>query len=346
MRHYSVLSRGETIVVEVAGDRFKLDVLDLEPAEFACLYGHVDLEADFALPKDIDDSASSPSASTALSTPSVASAPSTRQARPRSARGASGRLRGLVAANRRRRTRPAGDKLPEEEGEEEEGEGEGKRGEGSGESKEPEGPRTPARAVAGAGGSVGGRSGRAGAPVAAGGPSGDPQGSPRSWAMAQLRSKAQRRRARKEAEGTGGGGGGKADGRWGTGRALASGAAVASPERVGLRRSAVRGIVRPPSPIQSPSRPPAPRRETRSSPKTPLEETAEGSLVWVGAGRRINEQQHPLRSPQRSVRRSPARTSRSPARQAALAGAGFAPQESPGTQRRKRAAAAARRFGQ
>ena len=51
MKHYSVLSRGETIVVEVAAQRFKLDVLDVVPEDYACLYGDLDLEVDFALPK-------------------------------------------------------------------------------------------------------------------------------------------------------------------------------------------------------------------------------------------------------------------------------------------------------
>jgi len=61
MKTYSALSVGETIVIECSGSRFKLDVVETKPGPKdeppnttggICLYGDLDLEADFAPAKD------------------------------------------------------------------------------------------------------------------------------------------------------------------------------------------------------------------------------------------------------------------------------------------------------
>eukprot|EP01138_Halocafeteria_seosinensis_P014914 gb/GECG01015224.1/.p1 GENE.gb/GECG01015224.1/~~gb/GECG01015224.1/.p1 ORF type:complete len:591 (+),score=98.17 gb/GECG01015224.1/:1-1773(+) len=52
MKKYSALSDKETILIECAGERHYLDVLEVKPNGAAVLYGDLDLEVDFALPKD------------------------------------------------------------------------------------------------------------------------------------------------------------------------------------------------------------------------------------------------------------------------------------------------------
>lgn len=51
LRRYSVLSVAETIMIEYGGQRYFLDVLQVKPGRVASLYGHLDLEVDFAAPK-------------------------------------------------------------------------------------------------------------------------------------------------------------------------------------------------------------------------------------------------------------------------------------------------------
>jgi len=55
MKQYSTLSKGRTVLVEAGGDRYLLDVLELRPADSVSLYGDLDLEVDFAPPKDMED---------------------------------------------------------------------------------------------------------------------------------------------------------------------------------------------------------------------------------------------------------------------------------------------------
>lgn len=70
MKTYSALSLGETLVVQCSGSMFKLDVLEVRPGpkddppnphSAICLYGDLDLEADFAPAKDTEK-ASTPAA--------------------------------------------------------------------------------------------------------------------------------------------------------------------------------------------------------------------------------------------------------------------------------------------
>jgi hypothetical protein len=63
-RNYSALSTGETLSVSVAGERFLLDVLEVKPSSkeggVVCLYGDLDLEVEFAPPKDAPPSPERP----------------------------------------------------------------------------------------------------------------------------------------------------------------------------------------------------------------------------------------------------------------------------------------------
>ncbi|GBG33667.1 Ubiquitin fusion degradation protein 1-like [Hondaea fermentalgiana] len=54
-RNYSVLSTGETLVVNVAGENFKINVVETQPEPAISLYGNLDLEVDFAPPLDQPD---------------------------------------------------------------------------------------------------------------------------------------------------------------------------------------------------------------------------------------------------------------------------------------------------
>ena len=46
-RSYSALSSGEKIVIEIAGDRHSLEVVEARPGGSICLFGNLDLEVDF-----------------------------------------------------------------------------------------------------------------------------------------------------------------------------------------------------------------------------------------------------------------------------------------------------------
>ncbi|CAK9008126.1 Ubiquitin fusion degradation protein 1 homolog, partial [Durusdinium trenchii] len=54
-RNYSVLSTGQTLVVNFAGDNYRIDVVETKPEGAISLYGNLDLEVDFAPPLDQPD---------------------------------------------------------------------------------------------------------------------------------------------------------------------------------------------------------------------------------------------------------------------------------------------------
>lgn len=54
-RNYSVLSTGQTLVVSVAGENYKINVVETQPEPAISLYGNLDLEVDFAPPLDQPD---------------------------------------------------------------------------------------------------------------------------------------------------------------------------------------------------------------------------------------------------------------------------------------------------
>jgi len=54
-RNYSVLSTGEKIVVNIAGENYKINVVETQPEPAISLYGSLDLEVDFAPPLDKPD---------------------------------------------------------------------------------------------------------------------------------------------------------------------------------------------------------------------------------------------------------------------------------------------------
>jgi hypothetical protein len=55
LRNYSVLSNGERIIIDVADVKYALDVLEVKPGGRISLFGHVDLEVDFAPIDDAPD---------------------------------------------------------------------------------------------------------------------------------------------------------------------------------------------------------------------------------------------------------------------------------------------------
>ncbi|EQC34522.1 hypothetical protein SDRG_07850 [Saprolegnia diclina VS20] len=54
MRKYSVLSVGETIVIEYGADKYFVDVVHVKPGDVIHLFGDVDLEVDFKAPENMD----------------------------------------------------------------------------------------------------------------------------------------------------------------------------------------------------------------------------------------------------------------------------------------------------
>ena len=55
MKHYSVLSKGQVLDVRAAGEAHRLEVLEVRPGTSVSLYGDLDLEVDFAPPKDMPE---------------------------------------------------------------------------------------------------------------------------------------------------------------------------------------------------------------------------------------------------------------------------------------------------